>query len=163
VGTLQIMQQVVDVRTGNAPNFRGPRANDTRDPAVIANAAALQRADADSLRTTGDRLYPRQREQEAARDRIEELNNRVIGVLAAISDSDPTPDPRHWWQWWYSYTDAPPAGKKPEVVVADETEYGVTPFLPVAPISSSCFGAGTPVWTETGAVPIESIKIGDRV
>src|SRR5262249_39834282 len=150
VGTLQIMQQVVDVRTAIAPNLPGLPANVARDGAgVSADAAALQRADADSLRTTGDRLYPRQRELEVTRDRIEELNNHVIGVLAAISDSDTAPDPRHWWQWWYAYTDAPPTGKKPEVVVIDETEYGVTPFVPFVPIpvvSSSCFAAGTPVW-----------------
>lgn len=27
----------------------------------------------------------------------------------------------------------------------------------------SCFAAGTPVWTETGSVPIESIRRGDKV
>src|SRR5262249_28316342 len=88
------------------------------------------------------------------------------GVLATISDSDPVPDPRHWWQWWYAYTDAPPAGSKPQVAVVDETEYGVTPFfpfVPITPVNSSCFAAGTPVWTENGPVPIESVQVGDRV
>ncbi|MGE5194342.1 MAG: polymorphic toxin-type HINT domain-containing protein [Deltaproteobacteria bacterium] len=161
VATLQLMQQVVEVRVTMRPAAGGflPAGGDY---VRVADAEARIRADIDAQRTLGDRLHPREPELEAIRDRIRELNGRVISVLADISGLEPTPDPRGWWQWWYDFTDAPPSGTKPAVVVVDEFEGGATPFFTFR-ASHSCFAAGTPVWTETGPVPIETIKVGDRV
>lgn len=43
-------------------------------------------------------------------------------------------------------------------IVENETVGTPAPFLIL-----SCFAAGVPVWTETGARPIEEIKVGDLV
>ncbi len=124
-------------------------------------ALETQRTLADEQRSLGDRLYLREQQREAANERIKELNGRVISVLAKIADAAPSADARKWWQWWYDYTDAPPAGPKKNVVVVDEVDVAAPFILPVR--SHSCFAAGTPVWTETGPVAIDKIRIGDRV
>src|SRR5262249_30275623 len=93
-------------------------------------------------------------------DRMEELNSRVIGVLAVLSDAEPTPDVHKWWQWWYDFNDTQTADAKSIVRVSEETTTG-PPIIEYR--TQECFAAGTPVWTESGAQAIETIKIGDRV
>jgi hypothetical protein len=135
------------------------RAADLGTPRGALRDSQLQRATDDSLRAAADVLYPRERQREAMNDRIDELNGHIIAVLSEVTELEPTPDPRKWWQWWYDYTDAPPAGTK-SVVVVSETE-AIAPTL--IPFTHSCFAAGTPVWTETGLLPIQTIEVGDRV
>jgi hypothetical protein len=153
VAALNVVSQVVFVRTGTTT---GPiRIDDD-----IARSPSLQLTNVDSLRIGSDALYPRERQRDTVNDRIEELNSRVIGVLAEISGAELGADTRKWWQWWYDYTDAPPAGAKATVVVS-ETEAVAPTVIPF--LTSSCFAAGTSVWSETGPVSIETIKAGDRV
>jgi len=125
------------------------------DPETVA------RADADALRSIGERVQSRKREEEALNDRIQELNGRVIAVLADVSGNSPTPDARQWWGWWAAQNDSQPGAAKPVSVVVDESEYAQTPVALVPRVD--CLAAGTPVWTETGAQAIETIKVGDRV
>lgn len=67
-------------------------------------------------------------------------------------------DPSQWYQWWRDHN---------EVVYETPTQYYVSqytvpvyrPFIQMV----SCFTAGTPVYTESGPQPIDSIRPGDRV
>jgi hypothetical protein len=126
------------------------------------NSTQGRLAAGDSARTRGDGLYAEERQRGQLNERIQVLNDRIVSVLAELSGAEPTSDVRKWWQWWYDFTDAPPAGTKPIVVVSETEVASTTPTL-IPLIHSSCFAAGTLVWTETGAVPIETIKVGDRV
>jgi len=115
-------------------------------------------------RSRADVFYSRERQRDAVNDRIEELNARVTGVLAEITGLEPTRNAPQWWNWCYDFTDAPPAGEK-QLVRYEEDDYvpQLVPDFFVVGSTRSCFAAGTPVWTESGAVPIEKIRVGDRI
>ncbi len=113
------------------------------------------------LENAADKLYVQKVEQETADERIRDLNDRLIGVLATVSGRESSTDPHEWWQWWSDYTDTQAASAK-TVTVVEEQESTVSTYTPVFK-RTSCFAAGTPVWTETGLKPIEKLKIGDRV
>jgi hypothetical protein len=72
--------------------------------------------------------------------------------------------PKEWWQWWTDsneyYAEDHPVERQ---YYSDTRSYfhGL-PYDTVVPVSS-CFVAGTPVWTKTGQRPIESLQIGDLV
>jgi hypothetical protein len=151
VTALDIASQVVLVVSGFT---RGPTRLADDDPAAL-------RQNLDSSRRASDILFQREQQRETEKVRILDLNGRVIAVLAEVSGADATPDARQWWQWWYDYTDSPPAGTKPVVVVYEE-EYSTPTVIPYL-VHRSCFAAGTPVWTDSGLVPIETIQVGDRV
>jgi hypothetical protein len=94
-------------------------------------------------------------------ERIDDLNRRIISVLAGVSGRAPDPEPAAWWKWWADYSDLRHVGNKPVVVVSEESASMGDSSLWLR--RCSCFAAGTQVWTETGAQAIETIKIGDRV
>ena len=154
VAALNVASQVVFVRV----HFKD-YINNAQTRIVVD--AASRRQDLDSSRSAGDILFQCEHQRETENDRIQELNSRVIAVLAHVSGGEPTPDAPKWWQWWYDFTDAPPAGTK-AVVVVNEEEQAVAPTV-IPFLSRSCFAAGTPVWTDFGLIPIETIKVGDRV
>jgi hypothetical protein len=115
---------------------------------------------------------------------VQQLNERITGVLKQVSGNDPGDDPESWTAWWvglkgYAYT-PPPETPRPTVVENVPLDYTPqpTPALSgtlsksetsagfrVTPYSTmpSCFGAGTLVQTLAGAQLIESIRVGDRV
>jgi hypothetical protein len=94
-------------------------------------------------------------------DRTHELNRRIIDVLAVVSGLEFTSDLKTWWQWWANYVDTQRVGDKPVAVAVSENIIGdpTTRFS----VPTSCFAAGTPVWTESGAKLIETVQVGDRV
>ena len=117
------------------------------------------------------------------------LNRRIAAALLRSVKVDPsssykdlalaneydTPDPKRWWQWWYDYNEQYVSGNKPyygydynwSTTTAYDGRY--TPSRDRQIVQDwytpcvSCFVKGTPVWTLSGAKPIEQIKIGDRV
>jgi hypothetical protein len=109
---------------------------------------------------------------ETLNDQMNDVNNRVLPVLASLTGEDFGSDPKAWRKWWtdqlgYVYQSSQPATQP---VYSDTVELpDVTPTIPlnqiqfVDRISHSCFAKGTPVETSGGPRPIESIKIGDRV
>jgi hypothetical protein len=78
-------------------------------------------------------------------------NRRIIAILSTVTGQDIGADPYEWWQWWTGYNGLETEGKKPV-----GTQY-------YAYTRCECFVAGTPVWTSSGPVPIERVKVGDRV
>jgi len=122
--------------------------------------------------------------------RQQQINDRVAWVLSTATGEDVPATAEHWWQWWNDYNEVYTRGARPirgtyqrdSVAFEDPYAYEPTNYPdppPLPPPSSppprqfsrspgpvamyECLVAGTPVWTETGPVPIEAVRIGDRV
>jgi len=122
--------------------------------------------------------------------RQQQINDRIAWVLSTATGEDVPATAEHWWQWWNDYNEVYTGGAKPirgtyqreSVAFSDPYAYEPTNYPdpppsppptspPPRPISRSpglrmmyeCLVADTPVWTETGPVAIEAIRIGDRV
>jgi hypothetical protein len=117
--------------------------------------------------------------QERADERnqqIQSWNDRCTRVLSEVTGTRGMSSPLDWWAWWeddqgYMFD------SKPQVFSQYEEEWyvgrrrgpvtrpgTVSPFMPFGGVTYiSCFAAGTPVVTEFGPKPIESIVRGDRV
>jgi hypothetical protein len=128
---------------------------------AVASQLFVARGLNDSSRLAADDAYQREISAETAKECTEQLNRQVIQVLASVTGRDPQPDPTPWWQWWDGFTDTQRIGGKQVTIVSEETESRGDPRYRLQRIS--CFAAGTPVWTEAGPRPIESIKVGDMV
>jgi hypothetical protein len=116
---------------------------------------------------------------DAFNERAGKLNSRIAGALARAVDIDRegpfrdlvlaaelgTADPKRWWEWWYDYNEQYVSSDKPYYGY----DYGWNAFddyqrsYRESVLPTSCFAKGTPVWTLSGAKPIEQIKVGDRV
>ncbi|WP_254053276.1 polymorphic toxin-type HINT domain-containing protein [Singulisphaera sp. GP187] len=109
-------------------------------------------------------------------------NERVLGVLTDITGHEERADSQAWAAWWtdqqgYAYK-SPTSDPKPTIVQDVPLVY-IPQLAPINPqvvqsgpttttnsvtaSNHSCFRAGTVVRTLTGARPIESIAVGDRV
>jgi hypothetical protein len=93
----------------------------------------------------------------------DEVNARVMPVLQAVTGRASEPDRQAWSAWWadqrgYAYN------RPPKRTFEEHADDVYRPnFVAVAAVSTSCFGAGTPVRTVDGTRPIEAIRVGDRV
>ena len=94
-------------------------------------------------------------EQNAA---IAQINRRACDVLAVATRQDAMPTPESWWQWWNDHNETYLSTDKPVREFYNREEIP-TPQPPMY----ECLIAGTPVWTDSGLVPIEQIRVGDRV
>ena len=97
---------------------------------------------------------------------IEDRNARILPVLQQGTGVGLGVDPDGWQDWWldevgYRAYRRLNNSTAPRVV----TELVSVPvFIPRRPIrTGSCFAAGTPVWTDRGLAPIETLAMGDRV
>jgi RNA polymerase sigma factor (sigma-70 family) len=111
--------------------------------------------------TIGEFIAQAIREVGPVRAAALQFNARVIQTLRNITGRDQGGDWEVWKRWWvesqgYAY-DPEQFHNPPDLSVFDPKPTFVASF------HLSCFGAGTPVQTLTGARPIESIQIGDRV
>jgi hypothetical protein len=120
---------------------------------------------AQANRSDAEQAYQREKELDAINERTDELNRRVIALLAGVTGREPSPDPAAWWTWWAEHSDLQQTGGKPVVTVVDEKEILGDPTLRFNRVSGRCccLVAGTPIWTDQGLVAIEKIMVGDRV
>ena len=88
----------------------------------------------------------------------DEVNGRVLQVLATATrlDLPRTPDP--WWQWWRDYNELYSEGEKPYQYTINY-ESGTQPVPLEMP--KECLAAGTLVWTDRGAIAVETVQVGD--
>ncbi|HTI51575.1 MAG TPA: polymorphic toxin-type HINT domain-containing protein, partial [Planctomycetaceae bacterium] len=165
VATFNTFNSLIDDNlTHNAematPNRRGGAEN-----AAIArelDAAALARGRTDTIRAFHDDVERKDREVTRQNQLISEVNERVGEVLGTVSGKGPSADPQTWWGWWTQQNDVASTGNKRVVQIVNENDTvgDVTPrYVP----RCECFAAGTLVWTESGPMAIETIRIGDRV
>jgi hypothetical protein len=135
-------------------SFRNPRSN---SPGATQRIAREQN---DQARNLADQTAEYERRMSAANQSIETINNRVDHVLASVTGLQQPDAAQGWWAWHQSYMATESTGPKGIV------EVGETERLPVSDIrvrQMSCLPAGTPVYTELGPRPIESLRLGDRV
>lgn len=82
-------------------------------------------------------------------------NARVREVLMGALEFDLGADPQHYWQAWTDYN---------ELLFDEHPVYELNQFdVQYEPATHSCFMTGTPVWTQEGLRPIETIVVGDLV
>jgi hypothetical protein len=103
----------------------------------------------------------------------EERNERIEAVLKATAAIEPATSVESWWTEWQQYNELQYGSETPVSESYSEENfrfvYEQAPVMvPVAegqrPIThSSCFAAGTPVWTKAGLKPIEAMAVGDMV
>jgi hypothetical protein len=82
-------------------------------------------------------------------------------VLADATGLKLPAEPEPWWEWWRDYNQLSQSSKRQqyESDYTNETTYTVVEAQPMG----ECLVAGTPVWTDRGAVSVEQIKVGDLV
>lgn len=87
------------------------------------------------------------------------LNERTGTALGIATENNLGTDPKDWWNWWLDYNEIyrPPYNR-----VYQRTRFANTAG-PTFYRYTSCFVAGTPVWTLTGPMPIEKIRVGESV
>lgn len=103
-------------------------------------------------------------------------NERIVEVLRAVTGANLSTQPQAWWSWWAERNEVFIAGAKPTATIQHFVSFNVADRdlaritsskreslnIPVQP-RYDCFAAGTPVWTESGPVAIEQVRIGDLV
>lgn len=87
------------------------------------------------------------------------FNQRIYHVLETATGERLGSNPKDWWEWWADYNEYFIKTEKPEFYV-HRHDHRQTP---VRNSLVSCFAAGTPVWTDCGPLPIELLRVGDRV
>ena len=171
----QTAQQVVDRRSSkyivtrsNSGNqsITGPQRDRNRVARATANAALeaqLQALDAEKA-------------ADAQKAKTEEWNQRVCEVLKEATGYQLPADPVEWWSWWSDYNQMTEEDKEYQYVCYEETDFEVVevdlPTVAMSPVIGDlqsidppreCLVAGTPIWTDRGAVPVESVQVGDLV
>jgi len=103
---------------------------------------------------------------------IAQINTRACQILSQLTGETLEASPESWWQWWNNHNEVYLVGSKPvqETYRKDKVKAYRQPNVNLAtfvarprPDTGDCLAAGTPVWTDSGPVAIEQIKIGDRV
>ncbi|HUG67606.1 MAG TPA: polymorphic toxin-type HINT domain-containing protein [Pirellulaceae bacterium] len=132
----------------------------------------LFRALADSFAMAA-RLQQSAQQQNAA-TRL--LNERIARVLNLATQQNLPANPQSWWQWWNEQNDVVLQGQKqtqqqqltrqvvmldqsPSQLFSDGFQSGFSPRQQ----RGECFAAGTAVWTGSGMMPIETVRVGDVV
>ena len=95
-------------------------------------------------------------------ERIRKQNQHVFAVLRALTGGGvEATTPTDWYDWWYDYNEM---YREPKPTYYQRYGHADPEYIPWTEYRTiSCFPAGTPVRTETGLRPIESIQPGDRV
>ena len=97
---------------------------------------------------------------------IRRTNDRVYEALEAVAGVELS-QPESAWNWWASHQglSSPPNADGKELVEVSEYEEKVVwvPSRIRFRFGTSCFAAGTLVWTPNGPRAIETLTIGDRV
>lgn len=96
--------------------------------------------------------------------RIQALNQRLMSALTTTSgESFSTPE--QWWSWWAAQQERTEGEKHVAYDYRSDRSKLTTKSIPkkIVVRRTSCFVAGTPVLTEAGVRPIESVRVGDQV
>ncbi|MHC4399777.1 MAG: polymorphic toxin-type HINT domain-containing protein [Planctomycetota bacterium] len=105
---------------------------------------------------------------------INELNDRLCETLVVATGRPLPSSPEAWWDWWDQYNEMLTDSDKPVDTVSRRDVVRTTEVIrwqrrqeearrAAARTHYSCLVAGTPVWTATGPMPVEQVKVGDRV
>lgn len=109
---------------------------------------------------------------------IEQQNQRIGYLLRLITGEAQADSPESWWQWWndrngiyvqgdkpleqsYAFAYATVVGAEPQPSFGRSTPTSIR--SPGSLVQKDCLAGGTPVWTESGPVAVDRLKIGDLV
>jgi hypothetical protein len=107
-------------------------------------------------------------------------NATIFAALEQTTGRFPIREPAAWWDWWQGYNEVQTVSVKPTCYLYRRSQSYLGDYYRAyhEPVDVyqyqnpsprfrwprlSCFPAGTKIWTQLGGVPIETIKIGDRV
>ncbi len=131
-------------------------AEESAETAAVAELLAMEA-----------RLRAQQIEQQVARQNLEiaQHNAPLLEVLGRTTQVDLPARPESWWEWWRDYNDQYLGPRRTLTQYVNTSQSYAVPrtMIPQPRTRCECFVAGTPVRTVRGPVPIESIRIGDRV
>ncbi|MEK0424701.1 MAG: hypothetical protein RJB11_792 [Planctomycetota bacterium] len=161
---------VSNVLASRLQTVRNP--DPVRESGLVKNQVAKSIAENESLRVA--------KESQALVDRtnsqIREFQSRLTTVLRAVTKKQLGDEPKPWWEWWDQYEELYVSGEKhmdysyyedtsivyveakKTFVLADRFEK-----YPRMRNTMSCLVAGTPIQTQSGLRPIETIRVGDLV
>jgi Pretoxin HINT domain len=96
---------------------------------------------------------------EAINQQINQINDRVLPIVRAVSGQTLGAEPDKWKSWWtdqlgYAFQASQPVAKPTFTDLIDVSSWYA---------SLECFGAGTLVHAAGGPTAIENIQVGDRV
>ena len=91
---------------------------------------------------------------------IESVNREIQHALKTTTGADPGDSPEAWWDWWYLANEIYTSVRPVSYTRVQETQTTASPTIGT---QGECLVAGTPIWTDRGPLPVESLKIGDRV
>jgi hypothetical protein len=107
-----------------------------------------------------------------ANESTEFLNSLIMQVLGGTTDQN-FETPKAWWDWWRSNNEYYVPEEHPvdrhyysasDKYYHGQSTYDVrNPPPPPPGRGRSCFAKGTPVWTNIGQKPIETLQLGDLV
>ncbi|MGI8981352.1 MAG: polymorphic toxin-type HINT domain-containing protein [Pirellulaceae bacterium] len=103
-----------------------------------------------------------------------QLNDRITLALKIATEQNLPAQPESWWRWWNDYNELLTQG--PKTVITSQ-EYRTSAVVDIVQtgsrgsgggtsqvaITGECLVAGTPVWTASGLLAVEKIKVGDLV
>jgi hypothetical protein len=103
-----------------------------------------------------------------------EMNDRITTALNTATDANQPNSPDAWWKWWNDQNEVFVQGQKPVTTLQQAEERYVSDRIDPALLASGasgggdqyaldCLVAGTPVWTATGVVAVEQLRVGDLV
>ena len=91
---------------------------------------------------------------------IQQRNAAIQYALERLTRASPGHSPEDWWRWWYDENEIYVAERPVSYTRINETEVTSSPQIQAA---GECLVAGTPIMTERGLRPVESLQVGDRV
>jgi hypothetical protein len=130
------------------------------------------------LRDTSNRVLAREWNVARANRTTQSRNERIAAALTAATGEQLPATPQAWWDWWNQENDVVVQGEKQTRTFQDGTQLAVVDQVTVPTQSFNttpqflsgprqrrveCFAAGTVVWTSTGLLSIEDVRVGDRV
>ncbi|MFV1966885.1 MAG: polymorphic toxin-type HINT domain-containing protein [Pirellulaceae bacterium] len=104
------------------------------------------------------------RERAVARENLETQlrNERITQALNTATNQQRSASPELWWQWWNQENDVVVQGEKQTRTIQEGTQLTVVDTGAMQQ-QAECFAAGTIVWTSTGTLAIEAVRVGDLV
>ena len=108
----------------------------------------------------------RQRNVELQNRLTQAVNQRITSVLNIVTNQQLAVSPQDWWQWWNEQNEVYVSGQKPTQTVHRSGQVALVDRVTLSGgglQAADCLAAGTPVWTATGPMEIQQIRIGDLV
>ncbi len=171
----QTAHQVLDRNTSNYTRALGQRRftlqGDGQD-----DASRLARARANATLAVQLKAAETQQVVDAQNRQTEAWNSRVCDVLANATGTRLPNEPAQWWEWWNDYNQMTDEEKEYQYSTYQETyvqDVSVRNPIRRPPRElpeprprnrpCECLVAGTPIWTDRGKVPVETVAVGDLV